>query len=628
MSSRAASARKRINRGEETKEKKPASKSFFSRSKNSPQDKPVIDAPPFSFHTPKSDEPVIGISDTNTNTPPKSKQIGQFRSPSSDLAQIGDASYSTWRTPISKSITPLSSSGSGTDSGYPSPPHEDRYQSHTIRLSANGRGHQTPNYQHADASYIEASYQPPPPIIATYQPQPTYSGHSQLTVRPLPIVPGEGSRAAQSDYDELAYSTPPIFPRIGSPASSSRRAPLRELSVIATSSRSQSPTPSYHSTLPVPTRPPLQVSTDNSHLFLQSNAGGNNIFAYPSPPSPNPARNTPPLRIFRQEPDDSRSLLVEVERRPWNHGETGSNLSVPSSPVILAVRSSPIPTASPSPRLPPPVSLSESSDSGMSQELTEAKPAFVYPGSRSVAKPKVSKKKGNTVIETNVKSRARATSDAAGSSSSGPQTSSPRSPDHRLHTPISPPMNGGLLPIISTPTKRSSGTSSTFSDGSSDASHVRRNPTGTSAPGQPTPSVDRSDTPTTYVFPTSRSRAHPSKKPPSLKSKAGSDGKGAKDGERKRFMGILLSKKKSRDTGTYSSGDSNPRSSASDPIARESDSPDSRLPEIGSNLSDATLAYEESQVPIQRESRERAMKIKSRIGSYPLDPYDSVLLDK
>ena len=33
-------------------------------------------------------------------------------------------------------------------------------------------------------------------------------------------------------------------------------------------------------------------------------------------------------------------------------------------------------------------------------------------------------------------------------------------------------------------------------------------------------------------------------------------------------------------------------------------------------------------IPGRTESRARAERMKSRIGSYPLDPYDSVLLDK
>ena len=88
-----------------------------------------------------------------------------------------------------------------------------------------------------------------------------------------------------------------------------------------------------------------------------------------------------------------------------------------------------------------------------------------------------------------------------------------------------------------------------------------------------------------YVFPVGRSRAQPKlvksgSKNPRLGKFSSSSGSGESEGKRTGFMSKLLKKK--------------------------------------------TKAVMQATI----ESREQAKCTKSRIGSYPLDPYDSVLLDK
>ncbi|KAJ3483968.1 hypothetical protein NLJ89_g12019 [Agrocybe chaxingu] len=173
------------------------------------------------------------------------------------------------------------------------------------------------------------------------------------------------------------------------------------------------------------------------------------------------------------------------------------------------------------------------------------------------------------------------------------------------------------------PSQTFSETASAFSDDSSDLS-LRRTKSSTSS--------NPSGTPAPFVFPSSRSRAAPNK-PASFKMKSlagrrsrkSSNASGDADSvdERKRFMGILLKKKKkqlkeidpstpSADSG-FSSGDND----------SSSHSGTGSIPDAG----EGGARYEENQEALHAQSRERARRIKSRIGSYPLDPYDSVLLD-
>ncbi|KAF4611259.1 hypothetical protein D9613_006595 [Agrocybe pediades] len=621
MSSRAASARKRLNQGEEKKEKKPASRGFFSRSKESAPERPVIDPSPVPFLVPQDSTQVYIGRDGEPHMP--NHRSNQTKIPSSAFANPAETpdAYANPRTSMPKQATPIASSSRGLESGYPSPPRETYLPSQTLRVGAPGRGTRTIGYQDEGPSYIEASYQPPPPIHATYQPPPPVS--AGRNGRPLPTVPEKGSYSSPVDQDSPAYSTPPTFPpplpgHLASPATSPRQSSARYSSTTVDSIRSQSPTPSYHSSQPSfpfasTSRPTLQVAIhDRPPGQIDS------IYGYPSPPSPSPLRQ-PHTMTRTQQPhqmNGKASLLIEVENRIQNGGVRSTDPLPPPSPVTVRFQEAAFP------RQPATPSLSDSSTSGKSTKSNEPKPAFVYPGSRSVAKPKVPKKKNNPVITVNGKSRL---SDATGSSgSSNHDFSSPVSPDNGLYTPVSPPKNGGLFPIISTPNKRHSGSSSGYSDSSSDSSHARRGkPVGFSSAATPTPGADKLDTPTAYVFPTSRSRAHPKKKtgPNTKAAAAGGNGKG----ERKRFMGILLSKKKSRDTGNQASGYSDGVA-----LANSDSHPNVPGPEFvvgSSNTSDATLAYAESQAATQQDVREKAMKIKSRIGNYPLDPYDSVLLD-
>lgn len=86
-------------------------------------------------------------------------------------------------------------------------------------------------------------------------------------------------------------------------------------------------------------------------------------------------------------------------------------------------------------------------------------------------------------------------------------------------------------------------------------------------------------------------------------------------GEHIRFMGILIKKKKEKDV---DASGSRPHSSDSD-FSGENNALHGGTTSIDDDVKNG-MRYE--------EIREQARRIKSRIGSYPLDPYDSVLLDK
>ena len=126
-----------------------------------------------------------------------------------------------------------------------------------------------------------------------------------------------------------------------------------------------------------------------------------------------------------------------------------------------------------------------------------------------------------------------------------------------------------------------------------------------------------------YVFPVGRSRAQPKVVPsgpksPRLGKFPGSAGSGEGEEKRTGFMSKLLKKK----TKAPKSVDGANTNSTNSPVESEPIKDDviaiEKKPE----------SYQAAQATMHEESREQAKRTKSRIGSYPLDPYDSVLLDK
>ncbi|KAJ2930934.1 hypothetical protein H1R20_g6148, partial [Candolleomyces eurysporus] len=138
-----------------------------------------------------------------------------------------------------------------------------------------------------------------------------------------------------------------------------------------------------------------------------------------------------------------------------------------------------------------------------------------------------------------------------------------------------------------------------------------------------------------FVYPGGRSRAHPNAAPLSLRfgkkasGKHSSKSSGSSNG-RTKFMGITIKKKKSA-----SSIPNSPPSPLAHTLVTGSEfsGDDYEGSQIGSTTSGggpagpAFEAYRDQQLSPELRMQERVKRIKSRIGSYPLDPYDTILLD-
>ncbi|PPQ92318.1 hypothetical protein CVT25_008524 [Psilocybe cyanescens] len=655
MSSRAAASRKRIINSEE-KEKRPSSssKGFFSRSKT----KSSAAAPAPLNLAPSA--PAIPFSQNGRHGSPQSSPYHSdielvsadrhARRSSANADNLRDTPYHPSNTPIvtKMSSSPLGVSARGT--GYPSPPI-DEFQA--IRLS--------PYHPHEDAysgigqpkiSYIEASYQPPPPIQASYQPPPPVQTMRVNNQRSLPNLPGKNV----GNVSPFKYPEPPSYPpsltssTVVTPLSPSTSPGPSSLSLPSTSSsRNHSPTPTLptysSSQLPYASsqigRPTLQVAIHNSPLsphvreeYAQYNDGP----SYPSPPSSLSSRPGPStMHIPVSLRPESASSSIEIEPRSWNRNAGGSHYSPgPSPPAQAGYQSPQSALLTPSPRFGP-GSISGSSDSsGKSSSSPAPAGGFVFPGSRSVARPKVSKKTNSPTIK--VKSKSKSSSQQG----SDGEVYSPRPvPDihslppppplqeQRTNSPVYHPSGNGRPIVMSWRDEIVVESSSSFSDDSDQPRRTNKSSDTSSNHGKPAPILKTDNSPTVYVFPGSRSRAHPSKAPSSGLSitskrsrKTSSNTDEGDTAERSRFMGILMKKKKKKPKGPESSIGTSTISSGSEFDVESFQSPPSSAYSMHQDL-----PSQEVQDNIHRENRERANKIKSRIGQYPLDPYDSVLLD-
>ena len=228
-------------------------------------------------------------------------------------------------------------------------------------------------------------------------------------------------------------------------------------------------------------------------------------------------------------------------------------------------------------------------------------PNFFFPGSRSVARPRVTSK----ITISQLKKRRSKSRLRAERSQTSLISLSPVSPSVDQAAFETSPVS----PVVQTPIK--SNHPEVWSDESAlmhgdDYHHQPK-----AAPSAPkTP-------PETLVFPTSRSRAQPkiSSKPKaskrssrSLKSKDDNSG-------RLRIIGALF-KKKNKGKTLKITPSSKMYSKLSDPVAP-----------TGEHAPPEKRTSEESNHEYTAH-QERTRMMKSKSGSYPLDPYNSVLLDK
>ena len=96
---------------------------------------------------------------------------------------------------------------------YPSPPHEDFHPRQVIRLEYSPRENGQNNYYGSSAAstYVEASYQPPPPVQASYQPPPSPHILRNNARRGLP-VPEKAPRAFPAKNTLTTLPLPPSYP--------------------------------------------------------------------------------------------------------------------------------------------------------------------------------------------------------------------------------------------------------------------------------------------------------------------------------------------------------------------------------------------------------------------------------
>jgi len=616
---RPPSAQKHLAPDDEQKASFP--KGSFSRSKATQPRSTPIDFTPYPF--PASPATTQSILRTTANRHPQS------RTPLDLSANYVPMQRSRAAYTPQPNLAAEKKMNSGTPSSshmYPSPPPEDFHPPRqVIRLEYSPRENGQPGFQNSGPSYVEASYQPPPPVQASYQPPPSAEVTRNNARRALP-VPGKAARASSAKNAPARFPPPPSYPPpVPSPTQATSHflpspstSPPQPISPIH-SSRSHSPTstelPGYSSTPVSYTsvqigRPPLQVSINTNAPTRPARpeyAPYLETTSYPS--SPILPRATSSLLRIPDPPIQyiSTSAPTDNERKPWYLGR-GNGSSAPPSPST-ARHAFHLPA--PFPRAPESTSGSSNSSSGGTSTLSS--PTFVFPGSRSVARPKSLPK-----INSRGKSRRRKESIGKSPISEFPHAIPPlstaqfsaRLPNSSTTALPSPggtnPMN--VLPGF--PDTTYSETSSVFSE----ESGIARARKISSSSGNTSP---------VYVFPVGRSRAQPklvqsgSKSPRSGKF-PGSAGSGEGDEKRTGFMSKLLKKK----TKAPKSVDGSNTNSSNSPVESEP------TKDVVIAIEKKPESYQATQATMHEESREQAKRTKSRIGSYPLDPYDSVLLDK
>ncbi|KAJ4475791.1 hypothetical protein J3R30DRAFT_3684216 [Lentinula aciculospora] len=295
---------------------------------------------------------------------------------------------------------------------------------------------------------------------------------------------------------------------------------------------------------------------------------------YPSPPESNSDFLSPfSLSAVSAVPSTLPSLMPESS---WDSASTRS-INAGSS-TSLAVNA--------------PASIFSSS-SGSSAESerpssspSKTSPGFVYPSSRSVGRPSA----GGPKFKFKTKKSKGAEIDTDEDSYSA-QKRNYRTPTRGTSAGMRLSMVGPSS--ISTPSLKSP---RSFVSSNSSGSSMK-----SSDPG--------------FVFPTARSRAHPNIRPRKFKKKKTSDLLDNEvDNSAQKFMGISLNRKKKNSSKTqFPAIPEFPQSS--DALAKDDPTtPTPTAPDLG-------------EVELPARSNEPSVRNPSKLGLYPLDPYESTLLD-
>ena len=487
----------------------------------------------------------------------------------------------------------------------PSPYEEITYQSRRPQLRVDPHG--TAFFIIIQLYYMNFFH-----IVVKYQKLPLPSPPGPAVHSRSPISPPKGS------FPYMLES--PISPKY-SPTSRNNHSEYLDASYAPRSpsvrrSRRHSPTPSdlpeyrsiyssyVDSHIPV-ALPNKSTRRDYQYTSYHLPSGSRN-----SPTSPHaqmaglsisPSRNErrPPLRSMPSVPSSLNHSFSgsnpSSKRSPQDpYGDSTSPLSGYSSSGLTSP-STPTSIATCQPPAPPP------------------SPNFFFPGSRSVARPRVTSKIAMSQLKKRT-SKGRLRADR--SQTSLVPSLSPVSPSVDQLAPETPPIS----PIAQTSIQ------SYHPDIGSDEGAVVRSE---DSHRKAAPSVTKAP-PEILVFPTSRSRAQPkiSSKPKSSKRSSNSSKSKDNNSGRSRILGALF-KKKNKGKPLNDIPLNNIPTSKGIPTSKEY--PDRKLsdsvaPTVEHAPSEKRISEESSQESTM--AQERTRKSKSRSGSYPLDPYNSVLLDK
>ncbi|PPQ65693.1 hypothetical protein CVT24_012110 [Panaeolus cyanescens] len=585
MSSRTAAGRRRLISTEDSRPPLSASKGLFFKSKSSQSPAASYPSPPLQ----------------NSNLPPTKPRNADSSARHKQQPHYNEDIHAQQHLATRTETYPSHHHGSG-DSAYQSPLDQ-----------------QQPNFESSGAKYIEASYQPPPPQFLN-------GGRSNVV---------KLSQEANIQSRVVAFAGPPRFPPPtppSRPAAFSQRSAnygasdhLFQPSSITLPTSSGWETPSHLTEQSTYSGPPIPYATPQLRPYLQVTTSSpshpnREVSIYPSPPLTHARLSPSPLHALESPTVEMHSSHPDL--RSW-YQTAHDNMSTSSVPSFSST-SSMGPRYQNARRMAPTESIySDSSGSSARSTPTGQNPeasatAFVFPGSRSTARPKVSKKTGSPKIKMahRSKSRTKNPSPLGEVAPSLQSSSSVHSSDMSVGSP-----RKGRAPAGSRVSSTGSDSAGNHSGGRSVTNEGSQAGSSRSTPSEPP----------AFVFPSSRSRAQPSKALKSVEKKqkrelAENSGNKERAGEKKKkFLGLL--KKKSKQpmpsSPSIASGQDDRQSSSG--VSYSLDETTTHVP--SPTTSDHQQQYEESQVVLQMESRERARRMKSRIGSYPLDPYDSVLLD-
>ncbi|KAJ3829512.1 hypothetical protein F5878DRAFT_317395 [Lentinula raphanica] len=409
-------------------------------------------------------------------------------------------------------------------------------------------------------------------------------GSGEIVSRPTRAPPSSytapNSSRAYNPYPSPPQSAEDIYSRSRSSDSSMGtvlldRAPSPSPFLIQTEPRSGQAPLRYGS---APTSM-LSIAASSSSSHSKTANHGLHAHGYPSPPD----SNADPLSPLSLSPvSAAHSTLPSLISESSSDSASTRSFGVGSS-TSLAVNT--------------PASIFSSS-SGSSGELerpspspNRSNPGFIYPSSRSVGRPSPG---GPKFKFKNRKNKGTGMDAIPDEGDYNAQSSSYRIPTRATSAGLRLSMIGPSS--ISTPSLRSP--HSFGSRGSSSGSSLK-----SSDPG--------------FVFPTARSRAHPNAGPRKFKQKKklSSNFETEVDRSAQKFMGISLNRKK-KSSSKAPQFPAIPESSQYNGSV-EQNNPDTPTP----------TAAEFGELYSPEHDNEPPVRIPSKLGIYPLDPYDSALLD-